>query len=90
MASSIYRAQLRRGISAVAVAAALVISTPVLAQTTSTLRGRVAGAPAGTAVTITDLTTGQVINGRTNAAPGRVRCRPAASAPTTSTSTSTA
>ncbi|MBB4153565.1 outer membrane receptor protein involved in Fe transport [Sphingomonas jinjuensis] len=68
MASSIYRAQLRRGISAVAVAAALVISTPALAQTTSTLRGRVAGAPAGTAVTITDLTTGQVINGRTNAA----------------------
>ncbi|MFE8585355.1 TonB-dependent receptor domain-containing protein [Sphingomonas sp. NCPPB 2930] len=68
MASRIDRVRLVRGISAMAMAATLVVSAPALAQATSTLRGHVEGAAAGTTVTITDLTTGQVINGRTNAA----------------------
>lgn len=68
MASKIQRASVRRGISAAALAAALVIGAPAFAQATSTLRGHIEGAAAGTAVVITDLTTGQVINSRTNAA----------------------
>ncbi|MBI0475501.1 TonB-dependent receptor [Sphingomonas sp. MA1305] len=67
MASRIHRARTVRGISAAALAAALVIGTPAFAQATSTLRGHIEGAAAGTTVVITDLTTGQVINGRTNA-----------------------
>lgn len=67
MASGNNRVRLGRGISAAALAVALVVSTPAFAQATSTLRGHVDGA-AGTAVVITDLTTGQVINSRTNAA----------------------
>ena len=67
MASRIYRARIRRGISAAALAVALATGSPLLAQSTSTLRGHIEGAAAGTAIVITDLTTGQVINGRTNA-----------------------
>lgn len=67
MASITNRARLARGISAATLAAALVISAPAFAQATATLRGHVDGVQAGTAVKVTDLTTGQVINGRTNA-----------------------
>ena len=68
MASRIHRARFGRGISVAALAATLVISAPAFAQATATLRGHVDGVAAGTTVTITDLTTGQVINSRTNAA----------------------
>ncbi|MBZ6382418.1 TonB-dependent receptor domain-containing protein [Sphingomonas sanguinis] len=67
MASTIDRARMSRGISALAMAAALVVSAPAYAQATGTLRGHVEGASAGTSVKITDLTTGQVITVRTNA-----------------------
>ncbi len=67
MASSIQRTRIGRGISTAALAAALVIGTPLAAQTNSSLRGRVIGAQAGATVTVTDLTTGQRISGRVNA-----------------------
>ena len=65
--SSTNRMGLARGISAAALAVALMTAAPAFAQSNSTIRGRIQGAPAGTTVTVTDLTTGQVINGRTNA-----------------------
>jgi hypothetical protein len=66
MAAGYQAARFRRGISAAALAMALAVGAPALAQSTSTLRGKVAGAAPGTAVVITDLTTGQVIRGRTD------------------------
>ena len=62
-----HRSILGRGISAAAMAFALATASPALAQSSSTLRGHVEGAAAGTAVVATDLTTGQVVNGRVNA-----------------------
>lgn len=61
------RSILGRGISAAAMAFALATAGPALAQSSSTLRGHVEGAAPGTAVVATDLTTGQVVNGRVNA-----------------------
>jgi outer membrane receptor protein involved in Fe transport len=55
------------GISAAAVATALSWSTPVMAQATSTLRGHVEGAAAGTTVKVTDTVTGQVVTTTVNA-----------------------
>jgi len=52
--------QLANGISAFAVAAALMVATPALAQTqTATLEGRVEGVAAGTQVVAVDNNTGQ-------------------------------
>lgn len=66
MKSDTNRSNLARGISAAALAAALLVSAPAMAQSSSTLRGRVAGAAAGATVSATDLTTGQVFTGRVN------------------------
>ncbi len=56
------RAFLTRGISAVAVAAALMVAAPSYAQSsTSTLQGHVDGASADSTVTATDTFTGQVV-----------------------------
>ena len=54
------------GISPIAVAA-LLVAPPALAQASSSLRGTVAGAAAGTTVTVTDVNTGQRISAQTNA-----------------------
>lgn len=56
-----------RGVSSAALAIALLASTPAMAQSTSTLRGHVAGASAGTIVTLTDIATGQKITGAVGA-----------------------
>ena len=61
--------QLANGISAFAVAAALMVASPAYAQTqTATLQGRVEGAAAGTQVVATDNNTGRKVdgNGRRN------------------------
>ena len=50
-----------RGISSLALAIGLLASGPALAQSTSTLRGHVEAAPAGSTVTATDITTGQKV-----------------------------
>jgi hypothetical protein len=50
--------RLASGISTVAIAVALGLATPAHAQTTSTVRGHVEGASAGSPVTVTDLNTG--------------------------------
>src|SRR4051812_18661119 len=50
--------RLASGISTVAIAGALCFATPALAQTTSTVRGHIDGAAAGSTVTLTDLNTG--------------------------------
>ena len=49
----------RHSISVSTIALSLALATPALAQTTSTLEGRVDGAAAGTVVTVTDLNTGR-------------------------------
>ncbi|HKH28097.1 MAG TPA: carboxypeptidase-like regulatory domain-containing protein, partial [Sphingomicrobium sp.] len=60
--------QLANGISAFAVAAALMVATPALAQTqTATLQGRVEGAAAGTQVVATDNNTGRRVTGTVDA-----------------------
>jgi hypothetical protein len=51
--------QLASGISAIAIAACVAIATPAAAQVTSGIQGHVAGAAAGSTVTVTDLNTGQ-------------------------------
>lgn len=61
------RSILARGVSAGAFAAALMVSTPVLAQTTSALRGHVEGASAGTTITLTDNNTGQTVTATVDA-----------------------
>lgn len=61
------RANLVRGISAAALAAALTVGTPASAQTTSTLQGHVDGAAAGTTVTATDTTTGRSVTATVDA-----------------------
>lgn len=61
------RMNIARGISAVALAAALTIGSPASAQTTSTLQGHVEGAAPGTTVTVTDTTTGRSVTATVNA-----------------------
>lgn len=61
------RAILTRGISAAALAAALGFAAPAYAQTTSSLRGHVEGAAAGTTLTITDTNTGQKVTATVDA-----------------------
>ncbi|WP_163078558.1 MULTISPECIES: hypothetical protein, partial [Gammaproteobacteria] len=61
------RVILARGISAAAMAAALTVAAPAFAQTTSSLRGHVDGAGAGTTITITDNNTGQKVTATTDA-----------------------
>jgi hypothetical protein len=61
------RANLARGISGAALAAALVIGAPAQAQTASSLRGHVEGVSAGAVVTATDSNTGQAVTGTVNA-----------------------
>jgi hypothetical protein len=65
--SNVLRANLARGISAAALAAALTMAAPAWAQTTSTLQGHVDGASAGTTVTATDTITGRSATGTTDA-----------------------
>jgi hypothetical protein len=60
--------QLANGISAFAVAAALLVATPAYAQSdTATLQGRVEGASAGTQVVATDNNTGRKVTGTVDA-----------------------
>jgi hypothetical protein len=61
------RMNIARGISAAALAAALTIGTAASAQTTSSLRGHVEGAAAGTAITLTDTNTGQKVTATVDA-----------------------
>ncbi|MDG2535347.1 TonB-dependent receptor [Sphingomonas sp. HITSZ_GF] len=61
------RVVLARGISAAALAAALTVAAPAMAQTSSSLRGHVDGATAGTTITITDNNTGQKVTATTDA-----------------------
>jgi len=61
------RVVLARGISAAALAAALTVAAPAMAQTTSSLRGHVDGAAAGTTITLTDNNTGQKVTATTDA-----------------------
>lgn len=61
------RTNIARGISAVALAAALTIGTPASAQTTATLQGHVEGAAAGSTVTVTDSNTGRSVTVPVNA-----------------------
>lgn len=61
------RVVMARGISAAALAAALTVAAPAMAQTTSSLRGHVDGAAAGTTITITDNNTGQKVTATTDA-----------------------
>lgn len=61
------RVVLARGISAAALAAALTVAAPAMAQTSSSLRGHVDGAAAGTTITITDNNTGQKVTATTDA-----------------------
>lgn len=55
------RMNIARGISAVALAAALTIGSPASAQTTSTLQGHVEGAAPGATVTVRDTVTGRSV-----------------------------
>ncbi|VVT21410.1 conserved exported hypothetical protein [Sphingomonas sp. EC-HK361] len=64
------RLSIAHGISASALAAAIVISAPAQAQTASAIRGTVPGAAAGTTVTATDTFTGQKLSTRTTASGG--------------------
>jgi outer membrane receptor for ferrienterochelin and colicin len=59
--------QLASGISVIAVAVALSIATPAYAQVTSTVRGHVEGAAAGSTVTLTDLNTGHTDTAKVDA-----------------------
>jgi len=59
--------QLASGISIIAIAAALGIATPAHAQTTSTVRGHVEGAAAGSTVTLTDVNTGHTDTAKVDA-----------------------
>ena len=61
------RAGLRLAFRSFAIAAALTIATPAYAQTTSTVRGHVEGASAGSTVTVTDLNTGHTDTAKTDA-----------------------
>ena len=49
--------RLASGISTVAIVVSMCLATPAQAQTTSTVRGHVDGAAAGSTVTLTDLNT---------------------------------
>ena len=64
------RLRIAHGISASALAAAIVVSAPADAQTASAIRGTVPGAAAGTTVTATDTFTGQKLTTRTTASGG--------------------
>jgi len=63
------RSGLALGISGIAMAVALTVSAPASAQSTSTsaISGNIAGAAAGTDVTLTDETTGQTVTVKTDA-----------------------
>lgn len=61
------RSGLTLGISTIAMAVALTISTPASAQTSSTIQGHVTGVAPGTIVSATDANTGQVFRGTVNA-----------------------
>ena len=67
MSTMYNKSRLASGISAVAIAAALSMATPAYAQTTSTVRGHVEGASAGTIVSVTDLNTGHTDSAKTDA-----------------------
>ena len=67
MTTTFNKRQLASGISVVAIAAALSFATPAEAQTTSTVRGHVEGAAAGSVVTVTDLNTNHSDTARTDA-----------------------
>lgn len=64
------RLSIAHGISASALAVAIVVSAPADAQTASAIRGSVPGAAAGTTVTATDTFTGQKLATRTTASGG--------------------
>jgi outer membrane receptor for ferrienterochelin and colicin len=59
--------QLASGISVIAIAAALTVAMPAYAQTTSTVRGHVEGAAAGSTVTLTDVNTGHTDTAKVDA-----------------------
>lgn len=61
------RMNVARGISAAALAVALTIGAPAMAQSTSTLQGHVEGAAPGATVTVTDTTTGRSVTATVNA-----------------------
>ena len=67
MSSISNKRQLASGISVIAIAAALGVATPAYAQTTSTVRGHVEGAAAGSTVTVTDVNTGHTDTAKTDA-----------------------
>ena len=68
MSTNTCKRQLANGISAFAVAAALLVATPAYAQSdTATLQGRVEGASAGTQVVATDNNTGRKVTGTVDA-----------------------
>ena len=67
MKSHSIRISFTRGISGLALAVGLLAATPALAQSTSTLRGHVEGAPAGSVVTATDVSTGQKVTAKVGA-----------------------
>ncbi|MGN6849615.1 MAG: TonB-dependent receptor plug domain-containing protein [Sphingomicrobium sp.] len=67
MTTTFNKRQLASGISVAAIAAALSFATPAQAQTTSTVRGHVEGAAAGSVVTVTDLNTNHSDTARTDA-----------------------
>jgi outer membrane receptor protein involved in Fe transport len=62
------RSGLALGISTIAMAVALTVAEPALAQSTSTLQGHVTGAAAGSVVTATDTSTGQRVTSAINVA----------------------
>lgn len=67
MTTTFNKRQLASGISVAAIAAALSFATPAQAQTTSTVRGHVQGAAAGSVVNVTDLNTNHTDSVRTDA-----------------------
>ena len=67
MSTTSNKRQLASGISIIAIAAALGIATPAHAQTTSTVRGHVEGAAAGSTVTLTDVNTGHTDTAKVDA-----------------------
>lgn len=67
MSTNFKKLQLTSGISGFAIAAALGFASPADAQTTSTVQGHVAGARAGSTVTVTDLNTGHADTARVDA-----------------------
>ena len=67
MAAFTMKRQLACGISVVAIAATLTFATPAAAQVTSGIQGHVAGAAPGSAVSATDVNTGQTSTAKVDA-----------------------